>query len=227
MRKRAVVGALLLVVVAMVLGGTVFRDQLASARSLAQDVTINNTPAQPVPVREQDLDTSGNIRVHEQGTAQVAGTVGINPGANGVVVDNAASKPVPVTVHEPPLEPVQERVTVGLGAGESDEQVPVYTVPAGKRLIVEFVSANGALDGDALVLAEVKVGSGLFVPRVTLPLTRTRDFGPFAAAEQVTLYAEPGQTVFARFVHNPGGTENVSFVAHFTVVGHLVDATAG
>jgi hypothetical protein len=208
----------------MILGATVFRDQVAGTTALAEEVTVNNTPAQAVPVREQNLDANGNIAIHEQGTAQVAGTIGIDPSANSVVIGNSASDPVPVALQPPPLEPVQETVTVGLGTGETDDQEPLFTVPAGKRLIVDFVSANGALGANALVLAEVKVGSGLFVPRVTLPLSKTRDSGPFLAAEAVTLYAEAGETVFARFVHNPGGTSSVSLVAHFTVAGHLVDA---
>jgi hypothetical protein len=53
MRKRAIIGALLLVGVGVFLGGTVLRDQVASARTLAQDVFVNNTAANPVPVQEQ------------------------------------------------------------------------------------------------------------------------------------------------------------------------------
>jgi hypothetical protein len=70
MRQRASIGALLLVGVGVVLGATVFRSDIAQATGLAQSVTVNNTPAQAVPVREQNLDAS-NIRVHEEGTAQV------------------------------------------------------------------------------------------------------------------------------------------------------------
>jgi hypothetical protein len=194
-----------------VLGATVLREPVAWAAQ-----TVDATIIGP-------LDANGNVKVHEQGTVQVAGAVGINPGANGVVIENPASQSVPVTVDEPAIERVQQFVTVGLGAGQTDEQEAVYTVPTGKRLIVEFVSARGAAVGDALVLAEVKIGDGLFVPRITLPLSKTRDFGPFSAAEETTLYADAGETVFAHFVHNPGGTDQVSFVAHFTVVGRLVE----
>src|SRR6266545_3074443 len=51
--RRAIVGSILLVAVAMILGGTVFRDQVANARSLAQSVVVTNPPSQPVPVHEQ------------------------------------------------------------------------------------------------------------------------------------------------------------------------------
>src|SRR5262245_9778400 len=70
MRRRAIIGALLLIVVGVALGTTVFRDDIANARSLAQAVTIDNTTANPVPVREQNT-AGGNIKVHEQGTANV------------------------------------------------------------------------------------------------------------------------------------------------------------
>lgn len=71
MRWRAIIGALLLIGVAVFLGGTVLRDQVANARVLAQSVIVSNTPAQAVPVREQNLDGDRNINVHEQGTVDV------------------------------------------------------------------------------------------------------------------------------------------------------------
>ena len=70
MRRQALIGALLLVGVGVVLGATVFRTDIAQATGLAQSVTVNNTPAEAVPVREQNLDGS-KIRVHEEGTADV------------------------------------------------------------------------------------------------------------------------------------------------------------
>jgi hypothetical protein len=73
MRRRAIIRALLLVGVGVVLGATVFRTDIAQATGLAQGVTVINTPAQAVPVREQNLDGS-NIRVHEEGTPQVRPT---------------------------------------------------------------------------------------------------------------------------------------------------------
>jgi hypothetical protein len=71
-RRRATIGALLLIVVGIALGATVFRTDIAQATGLAQAVTVDNTSANPVPVREQNLDAQGNVKVHEQGeTTQV------------------------------------------------------------------------------------------------------------------------------------------------------------
>jgi hypothetical protein len=56
--RRAIIPALLLVLVSVVLGATVFREQVAHA-------------AATLMVREQNLDANGNIKVHEQGTGNV------------------------------------------------------------------------------------------------------------------------------------------------------------
>src|SRR5437016_6279236 len=74
MPRRGIFAALLLVGIGVVLGTTVFRDDIAQATGLApapQSVTVVNTSTSPVPVREQNLDGSGNVKVHEQGTATV------------------------------------------------------------------------------------------------------------------------------------------------------------
>ena len=71
MRRRTTIGALLLIGVGVVLGATVFRTDIAQATGLAQSVTVSNTAGNPVPVQEQNLDGSGNLKVHEQGTANV------------------------------------------------------------------------------------------------------------------------------------------------------------
>ena len=63
MRKKAVVGALLLIGVGVVLGATVFRTDIAQATGLAQAVTVQNTASNPVPVNV----TNTAVPVHEQG----------------------------------------------------------------------------------------------------------------------------------------------------------------
>jgi hypothetical protein len=53
MPRRALIGALVLIVFGVALGATVFRTDIAQATGLAQSVTIDNTAANPVPVDEQ------------------------------------------------------------------------------------------------------------------------------------------------------------------------------
>src|SRR6266545_4402177 len=97
MRLR--VSALLLVALGIVLGSTVFRDEIARAAGLAQGVFISNTPDQAVPVREQNLDNQGHIGVHEQGTANVNVTNASLPvheqGTANVNVTNTSVRFVP------------------------------------------------------------------------------------------------------------------------------------
>src|SRR6266566_3412669 len=114
MRRQAGLTALLLVSVGVVLGATVFRSDIAQATGLAQDVTVNNTPAQAVPVREQNLDASGNIRVHEQ----------------GVVRDDHTN----ITFH----------AQTNSGTPTNCLNNDIYTVPAGKQFVAQFMSINSA-----------------------------------------------------------------------------------
>jgi hypothetical protein len=52
MLRKAIIGALLLIALGALLGGTVLRDQVASAKTLAQSVFVSNTSANPVPVSD-------------------------------------------------------------------------------------------------------------------------------------------------------------------------------
>jgi|tagenome__1003787_1003787.scaffolds.fasta_scaffold20779051_2 hypothetical protein len=81
MRKILVIGALLLTGAA--LGGTVFRGAVADAATPFENVIVGNTSTNPIPVVDQHVD-NGNLRVHEEGTATVSGTValGTTDGAN-------------------------------------------------------------------------------------------------------------------------------------------------
>jgi hypothetical protein len=121
MRQQARIGALLLIGVGVVLGATVFRADIAQATGLAQAVTVTNSPAQAVPVREQNLDGNGFIKIHEQGVAKV------------------------VNANEPSYQPFQANfgntiLDGGYGACAD------LTVPAGKRLVIELVTFDGYLN---------------------------------------------------------------------------------
>jgi hypothetical protein len=61
----------LLLLGSAVLGATVLREPLAQASAPIASVFVSNDASSPVPVREQNLDANGNVKVHEQGTAKV------------------------------------------------------------------------------------------------------------------------------------------------------------
>src|SRR4051812_26093696 len=74
--RKALIPAFLLVVAAIVLGSTVFREQIARAATTPfQQVVVQNTSTNPVPVTQV-------------GTSTVSGTVGIDPGKNTVKLDS-------------------------------------------------------------------------------------------------------------------------------------------
>lgn len=80
MPKRLIV-AFLLVLVAVVLGSTVFREQVVDAATTPfQQVVVQNTSTNPVPVTQ--VGTS---------TTSVSGTVGIDPSKNSVKLDSSGN----------------------------------------------------------------------------------------------------------------------------------------
>jgi hypothetical protein len=79
--RKALIPAFLLVLVAVVLGSTVFREQVVNAATTPfQNVVVTNTSTNPVPV--QQIGTS---------TTSVTGTVGIDPSHNSVKLDSAGN----------------------------------------------------------------------------------------------------------------------------------------
>jgi hypothetical protein len=79
--RKALIPAFLLVVTAIVLGSTVFREQVVNAATTPfQNVVVQNTSTNPIPV--QQVGTS---------TTSVSGTVGIDPSKNTVKLDSAAN----------------------------------------------------------------------------------------------------------------------------------------
>jgi hypothetical protein len=75
--RKALIPAFALVVAAIVLGSTLFREQIVNAATTPfQNVVIQNTSTNPIPV--QQVGTS---------TTSVSGTVGIDPSKNTVNLD--------------------------------------------------------------------------------------------------------------------------------------------
>jgi hypothetical protein len=79
--RKALIPAFLLVVAAIVLGSTLFREQVVNAATTPfQNVVVQNTSTNPIPV--QQVGTS---------TTSVSGTVGIDPSQNTVKLDSVAN----------------------------------------------------------------------------------------------------------------------------------------
>jgi len=223
MQRPALIGALLLVGVGVVLGTTVFRTEIAQATGLAQSVTVNNTAADPVPVREQNLD-GGNIRVHEQGTANVnvtnsalnvAGNVGLAPAGNGVHEINSVA-----------AAPFREFGLSTFGAGNPgafNAEVDLYTVPSGQRVVITYASAKVIVpSGEHAFVTLLNSPSG--EARGFMPLTDAGDFAVSGANQflvgggLVSIVYQAGEHVVVHAFRSTGVGDNV---------GHLEAAVTG
>jgi len=194
MRRRALIGALLLVGVGVALGATVFRTDIAQATGLAQAVTVSNTAAQAVPVREQNLD-NGNIKVHEEGTASVN-------------VTNSS-----LSVHEQgtaSVKPGGEPIIVQLfGDGQ-------YTVPAGKQFNLQYVSGVvfGGSGPNVWSLCTSPCSANLAGNLANFVATQINGSPFLAVNELVSITFAPGTTLY---VHpGTGGTPGINLSGYLT-----------
>src|SRR5947209_11888442 len=93
-------------------------------------VSVTNTATNPVPV-------TGAVRVTGSVTGTVTGTVGLAPGAS-VMIDSTVGDPVRVRNVNDAIQPVQ--ASAGCLATTIGCLPTIYTVPAGKRLVIEYAS---------------------------------------------------------------------------------------
>ena len=158
------------------------------------DVRVVNTPEQPVPVK---LQTSAPIPVSIQGTAQID-----------------TSSPLPVRdVDNLRQQPVQRHL---------DTQSLFYTVPAGKRLVIEHVSGSAFADESDRLFVHIRTFAGGSDVRHHLPFTVVHFFGDNRSYDfggVTKLYADPGTHVSLSYFINT----SAHVFASATFSGYLVD----
>jgi hypothetical protein len=140
-----------------------------------------------------------------------------------VVVVNTPAEVIPVSINEP--EPFQAAANVTQLSGANAGVLTFPTVPAGKRLVIEYVTAsgqvppgqfvellnvsttsgNGAVTHNLLVFAQPPAGNGDTVAR---------------AAQQVKLYANDGTSV--KVIFRRSSPAGVAFFGA-TISGYLVN----
>jgi hypothetical protein len=167
----------------------------------AREVKVINTPARAVPVAVQ--------------------------GTPSVTVGNALSKPVPTRrADDPARRALQRTGLVIIAAGDQIEDQTLYTVPAGKRLVIEEASVRAQLFtgvSQAMVFLRSTGGGGIgghYVPLESLGVLN--GYGTvLVGTELLRGYADPGTTVDASVSINTasggGGRIEVTFT------GYLVD----
>ena len=250
MSKRLIGRTLVLV---LALGLTYGGLNLAGAAvpSGVLSVFVNNTATNPVPVNVS------NESVHVNGTVSVANTptVKVDPTGNTVTVGNTPNVKLDPTGNTVQIAPGQSVSVSGTptvsvsgtasvqvaptdivkAAAYVDAQAPynsdnkdLYTVPAGKRLIVTYVSALGTTTtgtNEELTLYEIFNGTGGPIAAVPLHFvgTFTSSGGDnYQASEQTWFVVDSGDTLSASLAHST----NTGFAAsNVNVYGYLVNAT--
>jgi hypothetical protein len=181
---------------------------IVAAASIAMLVSAGfaSSDQPPLPVLEENKDATGNIKVHEQGTATVRSA------------DN------------PARQPFRRVLQIGLDGGALGGKAD-FIVPAGKRLVIEYVSAAG----------NTPVGQGVDVDILDGPSPSDVDATPdaalrptsypnagggvdlFSSSDPVRIYVDPGNHVFVLLARTGGSGESGPVFSQISISGHLVD----
>jgi hypothetical protein len=168
------------------------------------------------PSFQAHVDSSGNL--------QVGGTVGINPTSNVVTVNSAT--PVSVTsLDDPGRNPFQAFSGGGFVSGVATGG---FTVPTGKRLVIQYVSMQINLPPtDSLV--DISIGTqqgccGLKHRLVPFRLGTDANGVHYEVGQDLTLYAE-GRVGVTFEVDDAKGISSSAYEFFAFVSGYLIDCT--
>lgn len=193
-----------------------------------KDVRVINTTSEPVPTAAQGTTTiAGSVSVANTPTVAFApgASVGIDPASNTVQLANTVASPVPVVDINDAGQPFQTGASV-TQAGTNVSLINVATVPAGKRLVIEFISATGQVPvGQHVELMEINTITDPFGGLTHQLLVHAQPpavIGDslFRANQQLRLYANAGSQVKALFRRSSSAGNGVFLV---TISGYLVD----
>jgi hypothetical protein len=180
----------------------------------------------------------------DKGDQGIQGPQG-NPGITSVAHDSTLTgmgtpaSPLSVVPAEILVEPVAAEVSVTLtdcqtNSCSTSPPALIFTVPSGKRLVIEHVSAEcEVLPGERIgrlgIRAATSAQSAIYVGHSLIPISNapgnTAVFNSFLASQPVTVYGGPGTevTMYAQ-KFSPFGTNVVSgSTCIFSISGHLVN----
>jgi hypothetical protein len=139
---------------------------------------------------------------------------------------NVVNTPTVRDADNPTRQPFQTGTGLHMDQGVGETGFDFTTVPAGKRLIIDYVSVFGIMPtGEKLVSAEILLIQPDHVSYLQsffrISAQGADYFGDyFVASDQVRLYADPGTTVRAHVRRDDAsGAAQVSFL----ISGHFVD----
>jgi hypothetical protein len=192
-----------------------------------QDVIVINPTAMPVPTAAQGTTTiAGSVNVANTPAVTFApgASVGIDSGHNTVQIGNTTASAVPVLNLSEASQPFQAGTSF-TQSGTNVSLVNIATVPAGHRLVIEFVSASGQVPlGQHVELIHINTSTDPFGGATHDLLVNEQPPAVsgdalFRASQQVKLYANAGTQVKALFRRS-----SILGDAAFgvTISGHLV-----
>ena len=163
---------------------------------------------------------------NNQPSGQAGGT-----GTSNVVVTNSPAQPVPVKEqNNPAFQPFQWQGQPTVALGNSDT-ITTFTVPAGKRLVIEGISAqvyvSGAVTGEVPRLILGTNAAGVWANTFT-PMTYVGNSGPspsYAVSQPLRMYADPGSTVDVELRRSTDLNGNYTgiLISTITVTGYFVN----
>jgi hypothetical protein len=158
-----------------------------------------------------------------------------------VTVANTAANPVPVdtsadgrgSIALVGSQQLNAPTTSGLQVFENVSDLSTFIVPAGKRFMIDQVSAQvqSQPGGQPLVVMELNQGNGhlyqAYIPLTLVPAATTEtqlNLNAYVAMEKVSLFVDPGGPFEVYFQsETPNSVSN----ANVFVVGHLIDCGSG
>ena len=150
-------------------------------------------------------------------------------------VNNDAANPVPVVAQKPTAgDPGRSAFAYFKSSEFGSEESPhaEFTVPAGKRLVIESVSVvanlptgQSMLSGSIDATVNGKLQDYFLAPTFTGVL-RVNANRLFVASQQTTLYADGGTDVHVFALRDSISTSGLA-IFNVSVQGHLIDCSAG
>lgn len=185
-----------------------------------QDVNVINNPDHPVPTRAQGTTAiNGTVQAEQSGNWNVAIT-----GTPTVQLGNTSDNPVWVRdVDNPARQPFSQNLTLTLPQGQQLGLIG-FQVPDGKRLVIEFISANSEVpagEKDVFLIQALANSIGYTHYLTATYQANFSGFDSFVISQPIRMCADPSTTVRFQLVRS-AATDNGGFT--FNVSGYLVDA---
>jgi hypothetical protein len=148
------------------------------------------------------------------GHAQIA-----RPASDVIVVNTPAVRDADNPTRQP-LQAADECQAPSSGCGGT-----IYTVPLGKRLVIEYVSMTASIPVGEVAELRVQTtagGAGIvhYLP-LTAPAVLFNGFGRVSTGQQLRLYVDPGDSVNLEAIRSDSAGDGFF---RFSLSGYLVDA---